>query len=333
MTVKRDVEERMRSTPWKVVAIVGATLLCAPAAATAAEKPVVTSGAAANIAPTTVVLNGTVNPKGAATTYFFQYGTTSLYGLTTPATSAGAGNAGVKIAVPVGELAPATTYHYRLVAQNSQGITRGKHRTFKTRPQPLGVSLTATPNPVETGGTATLSGVLTGTNNDGRQVVVKSNPFPYTQGFLPVGNPLVTLADGSFSMTLASAAVNTQYVVQMPAKPEVISPVVVLGTTLNVTRRARVVSRGERRGRIRFRGRITPAADGRQVLIQKLRRSDGTWLTVGETVANHAGDGSFSRYRTRISQRKGGRYRVLVNMDDVHSPSASRSILRRHVHH
>ena len=43
------------------------------------------------------------------------------------------------------------------------------------------------------------------------------------------------------------------------------------------------VRRGERRGRLRFRGRISPAVDGEQVLIQKLRLSDGVWLTVGET--------------------------------------------------
>jgi hypothetical protein len=318
----------MRSTPWKVVAIAGA-LLCAPATAAAAERPVATTGAAANIQPSTVVLNGTVNPKGAATQYFFQYGTTSLYGLVTPATAAGGGNKGVKVAVAVGGLAPATTYHYRLVAQNSKGIARGRHRTFKTRPQPLGVTLAATPNPVTTGGSTTLSGVLSGTNNDGRQVVVKSNPFPYTQGFLPVGNPLLTLADGSFSMTLPTVAVNTQFIVQMPAKPEVVSPVVVLGTTVKVARWLHV-RRGERRGRLRFRGRITPAVDGRQILIQKLRRSDGVWYTVGKTVANHAG-GTFSRYRKWIRQRKGGRYRVLVNMDDVHSASSSRSIKVRRV--
>ena len=80
-----------------VGAIVGA-LLWAPATAAAAEKPVVITGGAANVQPTTVVLNGTVNPKGAETSYFFQYGTTRLYGLSTPATSAGAGNKRVKIA-------------------------------------------------------------------------------------------------------------------------------------------------------------------------------------------------------------------------------------------
>jgi hypothetical protein len=313
----------------RVAAIVGA-LLWAPATAAAAEKPVVTTGGAANIEPTTVVLNGTVNPKGAATTYFFQYGTTSLYGLTTAPTAVGAGNRGLKVAVPIGGLAPATTYHYRLVAQNSKGITRGKHRTFKTKRQPLGVTLAATPNPVRTGGITTLAGVLSGTGNAGRQVVVKSNPWPYTQGFLPVGNVLVTNTDGSFSQTIPSVAVNTQFLVQMPAKPEVISPIVVVGTTVKVTRRARVVSRGDRAGRIRFRGRVTPAVDRRQVLIQKLNRETGVWHNAGSTFTRHTG-GTSSRYRKTIRQRRGGRYRAVVVMDDKYASSASRSIKVRRV--
>jgi hypothetical protein len=313
----------------RVAAIMG-VLLWAPATAAAAEKPVVTTGGAANIEPTTAVLNGTVNPKGAQTTYFFQLGPTSLYGVNTTATAIGAGNRGIKVAVPISGLAPATTYHYRLVAQNSKGITRGKHRTFTTRRQPLGVSLAATPNPVRTGGVTTLTGVLSGTGNAGRQVVVKSNPWPYTQGFLAVGNVLVTNTDGSFSQTIPSVAVNTQFLVQMPAKPEVISPIVVVGTTVKVTRRARVVSRGDRAGRIRLRGRVTPAVDGREVLIQKLDRKTGVWHTVGRTVTRHS-SGDSSRYRKTIRQRRGGRYRAVVVMDDKYSSSASRSVKVRRV--
>ena len=252
----------MRSRPWKVVGIVGALLLCAPATAAAAEKPVVTSGAATGIEPTTVVLNGTVTPKGANTTYYFQYGTSSLYGAVTPAGTVAAGSGRVKVTAAVGGLAPVTTYHYRLVAQNSQGVARGSHRTFKTKPQPLGFSFAATPNPVAAGGATTLTGVLTGTNGDDRRIIIKSNPWPYTQGFLPVGNELVTNADGSFSVPVLSVAVNTQFIVQMVARPDVVSAPLVIGATLDVTRRARVVQRGERSGRLRFRGRIS--AGGRR---------------------------------------------------------------------
>jgi hypothetical protein len=314
----------------KVVAITGALLLGAPAAATAAEKPVVATGAATSIQPTTAVLNGTVTPKGADTTYYFQIGTSSLYGSVTPAATVKAGAGRVRVTAPVSGMAAVTTYHYRLVAQNSAGVARGKHRTFKTKPEPLGFSFAATPNPVSAGGVATLSGVLNGTYGDDRRIVIKSNPWPYAQGFLPIGNELVTNDDGSFSMTLPAVAVNTQYIVQMVGRPEIVSAPITLGTTLNVTRRVRV-NRGERRGRLRFTGRISPAVDGEQVLIQKLRLSDGVWETVAETFARNGG-ASFSRYRKTISQRRGGRYRVVVNVDEgTYSASASRSIRRRHI--
>jgi hypothetical protein len=310
--------------------VIAVALLCAPATAMAAEKPVVTTGAATTVEPTAGVLNGFVTPKGAATTYYFQYGTSSLYGAVTPAGTVAAGSGRVKVTAAIGGLAPVTTYHYRLVAQNSQGVARGKHRTFKTKPQPLGFSFAATPNPVAAGGATTLSGVLTGTNSDDRRIVIKSNPWPYTQGFLPIGNELVTNADGSFSLPVLTVPVTTQFIAQMVARPDVVSTPLAVGATLQVTRRVKV-RRGERAGRLRFRGRISPAVDGEQVIIQKLRLSDGVWVNVGQTFARNAGDSS-SRYRKTIRQRRGGRYRVVVNVDEgTYAPSASRSIRKRHV--
>jgi hypothetical protein len=123
--------------------------------------------------------------------------------------------------------------------------------------------------------------------------------------------------------------VTTQFIVQMPAKPEVISPVLVVGATVRVTRHVSV-NRGERSGRVRFRGSVTPAVDGREVLIQKLRRSDGVWYKVGRTVTRFSG-GDSSRYRITVKQRKAGRYRVVVNMDDKYTVSASRSFKVRRV--
>ena len=246
----------MRST-WKAVVIAGA-LLCAPATAAAAEKPVAGTGAATGIEPTTVVLNGFVTPKGAATTYYFQYGTSSLYGSVTPAGTVAAGSGRAKVTAAVTGLAPVTTYHYRLVAQNSVGVARGGHRTFKTKPQPLGFSFAATPNPVAAGGAVTLTGVLSGTNGDDRRIQVKSNPWPYTQGFLPFGNQIVTNADGSFSMSVLSVPVNTQFIVQMVARADVVSGPLAVGATLDVTRRVSV-RRGERPG-----GSASAAASSRR---------------------------------------------------------------------
>jgi hypothetical protein len=77
-------------------------------------------------------LNGTVDPNGDATTYSFQYGTTTAYGSTTPSLSAGSGNSGQAVSASVSRLTPGTTYHYRVVATNAEGTTVGADQTFKT---------------------------------------------------------------------------------------------------------------------------------------------------------------------------------------------------------
>jgi hypothetical protein len=298
-------------------------MLWVPASALAAA-PAITTGAVSNIAATTAVLNGTVDPNGTATSYIFQYGTTRLYGAATPQQSAGGGNKAVHVSAAIAALAPATTYHYRLVGLRGSRTFFGKDRTFKTKRQPLGVTLAATPNPVRIGRSTTLAG----TGNANRQVQLQANPWPYTAGFQPVGNIQVTNASGGFAFTLLSVTLNTQYRVLMPAKPEVVSPVVVLGTINKVTRHAKVF-RGVRRGRIHFWGTIKPALDGAGVYVQKLRR--GAWVNIAQTAAKHTSKG-FSRYSKRVRQKHGGRYRiVVVDASGAHSPSASRSIRRHHL--
>jgi|SRR5215207_6971874 len=302
-------------------AAVGVALVSSlvPAAAVAAPaKPVVTTGGAANIGQSTVVLNGTVNPNNAETTYFFQYGTTSLYGAQTAPASAGKGGKRLKVAVGVEALAPATRYHYRLVAQNPKGVAKGKDRVFVTKRQPLGVTLAATPNPIHAGGSTTLFGSLTGTGNAGRQVALQAHPFPYTQGFVTVGNTQVTNAQGGFAFPLLSVAVNTQYRVLMPQKPEVVSPIVVLGAAVGVTTHAKVGPR-----RARFFGRITPAAAGSEILIEK--RRPGRWVTVARTFARHATT-SYSKYVKRVRVRRGGRYRVSVNVQGAYVGNVGRTV-------
>jgi hypothetical protein len=316
----------------RTIRAVPLVLMCAlvlPATALGAvTKPSVTTGGATSVTQTTAVLHGKVNPNGAATTYFFQVGLTRLYGGVTTTTAAGKGTKAKSVSSLASGFAPATTYHYRLVAQNSKGMTFGADKTLKTDRQPLGVALSATPNPIRTGAATTLAGVLTGTGNSGRQVVLQANPWPYTGGFVNQANPQVTSSTGAFSFPILSVAMNTQYRVLMVARPDVVSPIVVVGTTVKVTRHAKVF-RGTHRGRIHFWGTLTPAADGAQVQIQKLR--GGNWITIGQTTSRHTKKG-FSRYSKRIKQKHGGRYRVVaVDLTGKHSPSASHSVRRHHL--
>src|SRR4051794_32772653 len=118
-----------------------------PPPAAAAPQPGVSTGGASKVTITTATLNGKVNPHGAATTYFFQYGTTPAYGSRTPDAGAGAGTAAVGASAPVAGLGPNTKYHYRLVARNGAGTTVGGDHTFAPPQQPPRVAPAAPPHP------------------------------------------------------------------------------------------------------------------------------------------------------------------------------------------
>jgi hypothetical protein len=298
----------MKRSPFVAGAL--ALALVAPAGAAAAStKPAVTTGAAADVAIQTVTLTGSVDPNGAATTYFFQIGTTTLYGGQTATGSAGAGSSRIAVTGAVTGLAPATTYHYRLVARNRNGLVKGADRKFKTKAQPLGVLLAATPNPVPFGSPVTLGGQLTGTGNANRQVVLQSNPFPYTQGFQNASNVQVTDAAGNFSFALLSVALSTQYRVQMPQKPEVVSPIVSVGVAVTLT--THVSSHRVTRGsRVRFSGTVRPASDGARVVFQ--RKKGKRWVQVSHTFAR--GSGKSSHYSKRVRISRGGTYRAVVQI-------------------
>lgn len=96
--------------------------------------PVVTTGAATAVTSSGATLNGTVNPEGAATTYQFEYGTSTSYGSVAPASpgSAGSGSTAVAESAPVSGLTASTGYHYRLDATNATGTTTGPDQAFTT---------------------------------------------------------------------------------------------------------------------------------------------------------------------------------------------------------
>jgi hypothetical protein len=116
--------------------LAAAALPAAAGAQTPLEPPVALTGAATAITETTAELNGTVDPNGSATEYFFEYGTSAAYGLTTPPTAAGDGADPVAVKAAIAGLTRNTTYHYRLVATNAAGISRGADRMLRTAPGP-----------------------------------------------------------------------------------------------------------------------------------------------------------------------------------------------------
>ncbi len=110
------------------------TALLVFAANAQAVAPALGPVSAANIQGVSALLKGTADPEGLATTYSFEYATNA--GLTgavkTPVASAGSGTDPHPARAAISSLAPATTYHYRLVAANSTGTTTGAISSFKT---------------------------------------------------------------------------------------------------------------------------------------------------------------------------------------------------------
>jgi phosphodiesterase/alkaline phosphatase D-like protein len=88
------------------------------AAVARADGPVAQTGSAAGVSTATAVLYGTVNATDPNSTWYFEYGTTTAYGHTTPTEAVGAGSQGVSAAI--NGLTPGDTYHFQLVvSQNS----------------------------------------------------------------------------------------------------------------------------------------------------------------------------------------------------------------------
>jgi hypothetical protein len=116
------------------------------------SRPDVTGTSTSDVTVSSAVLKATVHPQGNATTYFFEYGQTEAYGHQTAQASAGDADAAQPVNTPVSGLHASTTYHYRVVATNSGGTTRGPDKTFTTLAAPAGdpsLPDPGTPDPAE----------------------------------------------------------------------------------------------------------------------------------------------------------------------------------------
>jgi hypothetical protein len=92
--------------------------------------PSATTGSASTTA-NSATLNGSVNPNGVTSSYYFEYGPTANYGAQTPPQNAGSGSGSVSVSASVSGLTQGTTYHYRLVAVGpGSAVNTGNDATF-----------------------------------------------------------------------------------------------------------------------------------------------------------------------------------------------------------
>src|SRR5256885_2380573 len=287
-----------------VLALLSFAALAAPAQAATAPTP---HGApATNIGPLSATLNGDVNANGHATRIHFEYGSSKQYGQRTPNQDVGAGTTPVPVAAAISGLKSSTRYHYRLVAVSSAGTKRSGDRSFKTAKPTTTPSFS--PNPVIYSRPFTVSGQLIGTGSAHATVTLLSRPFPYNTAFAPLGNSVVSNADGTYAFQFTAANISSQIQIKANTNPPVPATVVNLpvASLISIHTPSHV-----RKGHLaRFAGTVLPAQDGLVVKIQK-RGRDGVFHTVAHTNLRHRNAGA-SSYSRRLRLRRTGTYQTVV---------------------
>jgi hypothetical protein len=297
------------------IAALAASLLITAGAQAAVPAP--TTGNANTITQTTAKLHGTVKPNNEATTWHFEYGTTTAYGTNTPEQGPiAAGSGTTPVSADVSALAPGTVYHYRLVATNPSGAIPGKDRTFTTR---SAVSLNANKTVGRFNENMALTGKVFGTAVGGITVTLQENVFPFA-GWDNVSTT-TTDASGSYQF-LRQLKIDTAWRVVAGTKPAGTSNTAFVLEQDTVSLKAST-SRPHRRRSVLFTGFATPARVGGPVYIQRLGGSG--WHTVVTAKLSATALTDTVSYAVRLRRVVSGLYRAFTPGGYDHLAGVSRS--------
>ena len=161
-------------------------------------SPAAVTGLATALGETAATLNGTVNPDGLATSYFFEWGTGGSYGHETAELPVGEDHSSHAVSAALSGLAPGEAYNFRIVARNTSGPSTGAPQSFTT------LSTPATPPATPTTPVTTTSGPPSG----GAPPVTV--PGPSAPASPPSGTPTLALASAQHGDVVHGA-------VQVPA--------------------------------------------------------------------------------------------------------------------
>jgi hypothetical protein len=130
------------------------------------NPPVVKTGASSGVTAVHATVDGVVNPEFHTATCEFEYGPSEEYGAAAPCPgTVPATHEGVAVSVPLTELAPGTTYHYRVVATTEEGTSYGEDQQFTTRAHEPPTITGFTPKVGPDGGGTTVTVTGTGFEN------------------------------------------------------------------------------------------------------------------------------------------------------------------------
>jgi hypothetical protein len=267
------------------------------------KPPTVDNQHATAVTGSSVHLSATLNPQGAATTYYFQYGRSTSYGNRTARVTVPAGTSGVAVAADVTRLRPYTRYHWRLYATNSAGKTPGRDHTFRTARVATALTLFADRTTVPWGRGVTLGGRVSGAGAKGMTLALEQQRFPFNTGFTAVRTTRAG-SDGGYLFTVDNVWTLTRYRVVT----QTLTPLTSAVATLRSKPRVRVWLQPFNRKRAIVAMRIRPHLTG-EVSLQR-RLASGRWIQVKRFVL----DPATSKYGLQVwrAKRTSRAYRVVV---------------------
>jgi hypothetical protein len=266
--------------------------------------PGVTTGTARGTT-TSVTLVGRVDPNNSETRVWFEYGPSAVYDSRTPEVEV-SGDGARAITSSLGDLAPNTTLHYRIVAANAAGRRAGRDRIVRTLHAPTGVSLVPPTTAVPFRKPVVMTGIVAGEGVGGVRVSLELQPWPFSGPFTRV-NTVRAKADGTFQMTTPPMLASTRMRAVTPTVMSAASPVVTVWSSVLVDARAD----RRRARRVRISGRVMPGVSRARASLQR-RGRHSKWTLVRRTTTSRPRHGT-SNYSLTVRRAQTTRtYRVVV---------------------
>jgi Fibronectin type III domain len=263
--------------------------------------PLVSDQHATAVTTESVHFSGTINPNGAATTYYFQYGRSSSYGNRTTELTVPAGDP-VTVEADVSGLRPYTLYHWRLFARNAAGNTPGRDHTFRTGRLATALTFFSARSHVQYGRGVTLGGRVSGAGVNQMTLALQQERFPFGTGFADVRTTHAG-EDGGYLFDIDRVWGLTRFRVVTRTQTPLTSAVV----PVRVTPAAGIGVRNLGRKRARISGTLRPAITGELSLQRRL--ATGRWAQIKHRAITGAKTFSFKVFRARKVTRA---YRVVV---------------------
>ncbi len=289
-----------------------------------ARAPSVQTSSAIARTPGGATLVARVDPRGQATSVYFEYGSSASYGLRTAEQTVPASSAVTSVQIPLTGLSSNSTYAFRAVAVNATGTARGSQHTFRTTRGVSAVSVRLAQRQIEWSRTARITGKVEGLSVRGVQVKLWRQDHPFSGPFVEVGS-MIASDEGTYAFTSPKLYWATRFRVTVDTPAGVSSAT----TTTTGGLRIKLRSTGKRSGSVELRGLVYPGVAKGRVVIQR-RSPTGRWITARRASLAKSASVNRSSFRARVPRlsTRTASYRAVVTPIDggAHAVTTTGSI-------